>query len=150
MILVSAFLFPLVGLDHWSLHAPASLASFGLFLLSVGAAILLSSTFSMLMSISLFWTISAGGVSNLFPVVIWSLCGIILPIPFYPDWLQPLLRALPFRGLMDVPFQIYIGSIPPYQAFIEIGVQWAWIVGLTLFGHSLLSHGVRRVVVQGG
>ena len=150
MFLVSAVVFPLVGLEHWALHAPASLASFGLFVLSVGAAIFLASTFSMIMSISLFWTISASGISNLVPVVIWSLCGLILPIPFYPEWLQPLLQALPFRGLMDVPFQIYVGSIEPQRALLEISIQWAWIAGLTLFGHSLLNQGLRRVVVQGG
>jgi ABC-2 type transport system permease protein len=150
MIFVAAFVFPSIGADNWALHTPASLVSLLLFLVSVFAAMLLASTFGMIMSISLFWTISAGGVSNLFPVLVWSLCGIILPLPFYPDWMQPILRALPFRGLMDVPFQIYIGKILPQTAIIEIGIQCLWIIGLITFSNVLLNRGVKRVVVQGG
>ena len=150
MIFVAAFVFPLIGADNWALHAPASLVSLLLFLVSVFAAMLLASTFSTIISISLFWTISAGGVSNLFPVLILSLCGIIIPLPFYPDWMQPILRALPFRGLMDVPFQIYVGKMLPQTAIIEIGIQCLWIIGLIAFSNFLLNRGVRRVVVQGG
>ncbi len=150
MIVVSAGVFPLVGADHWALHAPVSRAGFLCFLVSVLAAVLLSCTFSMIMAISLFWTISGDGISNLMPVVILSFCGIIIPVPFFPNWIQPILRFLPFRGLMDVPFQIYIGKILPPQAMIEIGIQLLWICGLIIFSHALLTRGVRRVVVQGG
>ncbi len=150
MILVSALVFPIIGANHWALHAPATLGAFLLFLLSVFGAVLLSSTFSMIMTISLFWTISADGVSHLFPVLILSLCGIIIPLPFFPDWMQPILQILPFRGIMDVPFQIYVGKMLSQRAIWEIGIQFLWIGGLIVFSHSLLHRGLRRVVVQGG
>ncbi len=150
MIIVVAFIFPLIGVSRWALHAPVSSFSFLLFFVSIFAAILLASTFSMIMSISLFWTISADGVANLFPVLVWSLCGIIIPLPFYPSWMQPILRALPFRGIMDVPFQIYVGKMLPQTAIIEIGIQFLWIIVLVVLSNSLLKWGVRRVVVQGG
>jgi len=150
MLVVSAFIFPLIGFERWALRPPVSISALLLFLVSVLAAMLLACTFSMIMSISLFWTISGDGVSNLVPVLVWSLCGIIMPIPFYPDWLQPILRALPFRGLMDVPFQIYVGSISPAAALFEIGLQGVWIAGLIVFSYGLLNRGLSRVVVQGG
>jgi ABC-2 type transport system permease protein len=140
----------LMGIERWALHPPASIFSFWCFLLSLLAAVVLASTFSMMMTISLLWTISADGVSNLFPALILSLCGIIVPIPFFPDWMQPILRVLPFRGIMDVPFQIYIGTIPPHAAIWEVGRQWLWIGGLILFSRYLFDKGVKRVVVQGG
>lgn len=150
MLVVSAFGFPLLGFSQWALRPPVSISACMLFLVSVLAATLLATAFSMVMSISLLWTISADGVSNLVPVLIWSLCGIVLPIPFYPDWMQPILRVLPFRGLMDVPFQIYVGSISPSAAFLEIGLQGVWSVGLIMFSQRLLNRGLARVVVQGG
>ena len=150
MIVVAAFIFPQIGFERWALRAPVSGLAFGLFLLSVLAAMFLACAFSMIMSISLFWTISADGVSTLVPVLIWSLCGIVLPIPFYPDWMQAILRVLPFRGLMDVPFRIYVGSILPAEALCEIAGQGAWIAGLILFSRGLLKRALSRVVVQGG
>lgn len=150
MIIVAAVLFPLIGASGWALHAPASIPAFGYFLLAILVAVLLSSTFSMFMTISLFWTISVDGVSNLFPVLIWSLCGIIIPLPFYPDWFRHILYLLPFRGLMDIPFQLYIGMIPPETAFREISLQFLWIVALLIISYVWLTRGLRRVVVQGG
>lgn len=150
MVLLAAFLFPLIGAEDWALHAPVSVLAFLLFLLSVFAAMLLACTFSLIMSASLFWTIGAEGASNLFPVIVWSLCGIVLPLPFFPDWMQPIFRVLPFRGLMDVPFRIYIGNIPIAHAVGEVGIQFLWIAGLIALGSYLLSRGLAKVVVQGG
>lgn len=150
MLVVSAFIFPLIGFEQWALRPPVSVNALLLFLLSVLAAMLLACTFSMIMSISLFWTISADGVSNLVPVLIWSLCGIIIPIPFYPNWMQVVIRMLPFRGLMDVPFQIYVGSISSSSALSEIGLQGVWIVGLIVLSYGIMNRGLSRVVVQGG
>ncbi len=150
MVVVSAGVFPLIGAGQWALGPPASLAAAGVFALSSLAAMLLACTFSLMMSISLFWTISAEGVGTLFPVIVWSLSGIVLPIPFFPDWMQRVLLVLPFRGLMDVPFQIYIGSLTPRRGLAEVGIQAAWILGLAVAGRALLARAQRRVVVQGG
>lgn len=150
MIIVAAFVFPLVGMDNWALHPPVSAGAFGLFLASITAATLLGATLGMIMTISMFWTMSADGFVNVAFVIIWPLCGIVLPLSFFPDWMQPVLHLLPFRGLMDVPFQVYIGTIPAHAALREIGVQCLWIFGLILASHALLKRGLKRVVVQGG
>ena len=42
-------------------------------------------------------------------VIVFS--GLIIPLPLFPDWLQPLLYWQPFRGLADVPYRIYGGNI---------------------------------------
>jgi ABC-2 type transport system permease protein len=150
MILVSAGLFRLIGAGRWALGPPASLASAGVFLLSILAAMFLACAFSLIMTVSMFWTISAEGVGVLFPVVVWSLSGIVLPIPFFPEWMQRVFMALPFRGLMDVPFQIYIGSVTPGRGLVEVGVQVVWILAMVTLGRTLLRRGQQRVVVQGG
>ena len=150
MVVVSAGIFPLIGAGRWALGPPASVAAGAAFGLSLLAAMFLACTFSLLMSVSLFWTISAEGVGTLFPVIVWSLSGIVLPIPFFPDWMQRVFLLLPFRGLMDVPFQIYIGSMTPGRGLVEVCIQIAWIVGIAVVGRTLLSRAQRRVVVQGG
>ena len=38
--------------------------------------------------------------------------GLIVPLPLFPDWLQPFLYWQPFRGMADVPFHVYSGHIP--------------------------------------
>lgn len=150
MAVVAAGVFRLVGAEPWALGAPVSLAAAGVFVLSITAAVLLACSLSLLTSLSLFWTISGEGVGTLLPVVVWSLSGIVLPIPFFPQWMQRIFLVLPFRGLMDVPVQIYIGSMTPVAGLAEVGVQLAWVCALVIAGRTLLARALRRVVVQGG
>ena len=32
------------------------------------------------------------------------LSGALVPLPLFPDWLQPALALQPFAGLVDIPF----------------------------------------------
>lgn len=132
------------------LQPPASLVCAAAWLLSVVGALLLGCAMLTLMTISLLWTISGNGIARLIAACSSIFSGAILPLPLFPDWAQPLLDFLPFRGLMDVPFRLYMGHIPPQQVLISVGHQLAWSVALVLLGRWVLSRGMRRLVVQGG
>jgi ABC-2 type transport system permease protein len=76
--------------------------------------------------------------------------GSIIPLAFFPDWSQPVLRFLPFSGLLDVPFRFYTGALPPSELFPLFLLQIFWIFTIIGLGIWLLSSATRRVVVQGG
>ena len=61
-----------------------------------------------------------------------------------------MLDFLPFRGLVDLPFRLYMGHIPPREVFGVLSHQLLWTAGLVLLGRWLLARGTRRLVVQGG
>ena len=132
------------------LEPPASVASGAAGLFSLLAAVLLSSAITSLMAISLLWTISGEGVSRLLATFSYLFSGSIVPLPFFPDWAQTALGFLPFRGLMDIPFRLYIGQVPPQRALPLLAHQLAWTAILILTGRWILSRGLRRLVVQGG
>ena len=134
----------------FGLHAPASVASGAAWVLATGVAVLLVSAMATLVSISLLWTISGQGVATLLPAAVWCLSGMVIPLPLLPDWAQPILWALPFRGMMDIPFRIYMGNIPPSEWVLAVGQQVAWTAGLICLGRWVLARGMRRLVVQGG
>src|SRR5262245_23406478 len=52
LILVTAIVFPLIGLGDWSLRVPESIAALALFVVSMAAVFLLSSAITMLLNIS--------------------------------------------------------------------------------------------------
>jgi len=113
-------------------------------------AVALSSAVATLMSISMFWTISARGLNAVILSTTFLLSGMIVPLPLFPDALQPLLNALPFRGLCDVPFRLFTGHIPAGDLPGELAHQLAWAAVIVLCGRCLLGRAVRRLVVQGG
>ena len=76
--------------------------------------------------------------------------GMYVPLPFFPVWARTVLDVLPFRGLVDVPFRLYIGHIPPSEILPLFAHQLAWALGLIGLGRVLLARGIRRLVIQGG
>lgn len=134
----------------FGLKAPASPAAGAMWLLSTISAVLLSSAIGSLIFISILWTLSARGISDLTSALVWALSGILIPLPLFPEWMQSVIRFLPFRGLMDIPFRVYTGNIPPSDCAAAIGSQLLWTLVLVLIGKWLLAFSTRRIVVQGG
>ena len=44
------------------------------------------------------------------------LSGMVVPIPLFPEWARRVLEHLPFAGMIDVPFRVYLGHIAPGDA----------------------------------
>jgi len=150
MVLFAGFGLPLFGLGEWALPAPASLAGGLLFALSACITLLLSVAMTMVLHVSLIWTLSGEGFNRLMLGVVPVFSGLVIPLPLFPDWLQPLLYWQPFRGLADVPFRIYSGHIPAHEALAELAMQVGWTALVVLLGVGLLRVAGRRLVVQGG
>ncbi len=129
---------------------PVSWQAGGAFALSMLAAILLSSAITTFLNVSMLWTISGDGVMQVMFGLVLVFSGMIVPLPLYPDWSQPIIAILPFRGLVDTPYRLYLGHIPASELVPHLAHQLIWIVTFVLSGRWLLSRAIRKVVVQGG
>ncbi|MBN3880299.1 MULTISPECIES: ABC transporter permease [unclassified Nostoc] len=147
---VTIFIFPLLGLDEWSLSFPPSFASFVAFFLSFIGAILLSSALTMLLTVSMMWTISGEGINSILPTLVSIFSGMIVPLPLFPEWSKPFLNALPFSGLIDKPFRLCTGNLQPNALFNVLLHQAFWIVVIIIIGRILVKHGIKKLVIQGG
>jgi len=132
------------------LQAPPSWAAGAGWVAATLGALALSSALWTLMSVTLLWTISGEGVARFMPALIYTLSGMLVPIPLFPEWAQPVLKALPFHALVDAPFRLYMGHIPPGEMAGVLAHQLAWTVALVLLGRWLLARAAQRLVVQGG
>ena len=150
MVLFAMILLPVAGLSDWALIPPPSAAAFAGFAVAVVLAALLATAVTLLAHISLLWTISGVGMDRILTVLITVFSGLIVPLPLFPDWLQPILDWQPFRGLADVPYRIYSGNIPPGEIVPELVFILVWTVALVVLGRLILRRGVRRMVIQGG
>ena len=148
-LLRSAPMFVMAGL-FFGLQPPASLASAAAWAASIVGAMLLSCAILNLVCISLLWTISGDGIRRLVGASAAVFSGAIVPLPLFLEWAQPVLNFLPFRGLMDVPFRLYIGHMPAHEVIGLLAHQLAWTIALVLIGRLSLHIGMRRLVVQGG
>lgn len=140
----------LIAWLFFDLRSPASLLAYLTFPLSIVFAALLSGTITTLIVISLFWTTSGEGIQKLMPHTSLILSGVALPLPLFPDWLQPFLSIQPLRGITDIPSRIYTGVISGTDSFLYLGFQLAWSIGFILLGKWLMQRAIRQFVIQGG
>jgi ABC-2 type transport system permease protein len=103
VIVLTGTLFPLIGLSEWALSPPAGMSAALLFAGSMVLVVALASAISTLMDILTVATLSDRGVNTVIGPLVIVLCGNLIPLPLFPDWLQPMLALQPFAGLVTRP-----------------------------------------------
>lgn len=143
---------PLLIITHLflGLSLPPTWSSAGAWTLSMFSALLLSCAISTLSSVVMFWTISGDGIGRLLPIMIGFFSGMFLPLPLFPEWAKPVVNFLPFRGLIDTPFRLYLGNLPVSELPNLLMHQLLWTAVIILVSNILLTFNLRKLVIQGG
>ena len=146
LILIVASLLPY----PYNFVLPPDAFSFILFIITLVLGVLIVVALSMLIYISMFYTLSGTGSILIFGVIGEFLAGLIIPIPLMPEALKRIIYFLPFRYTTDLPFRIYVGNITHNEAIISILIQIVWIIILYIIGKLWMNKALKRLVIQGG
>jgi ABC-2 type transport system permease protein len=120
------------------------------FLVSVSLAVVVSFAFRFLYNAAAFWLLDYRGVRNVSVVVALFFSGMILPLSFFPDWLRTVAYALPFRAMMQMPIDVWLGKYSAASLSGALVVQATWAAVLLGLGRLALTAGTRKLVIQGG
>jgi ABC-2 type transport system permease protein len=145
-ILLIAILVP----EPYRMSLPPNASQFFLFLVSVVLSLGVVASFSMLIYITTFYTLSATGVRIIAAALADFMAGSIIPLPFFPQPFRAIAQVLPFASMQNMPLRIYSGNIAGDAALWGIGLQIFWLIVLGLFGRVLMKNALGKVVVQGG
>jgi ABC-2 type transport system permease protein len=140
----------LVAVLAFDMRLPPSPQAALAFAVTMASAVLLSAALSNVLNITLLWTLAGEGTANIVQVATFLFCGMVVPLPLFPDALQPILNYAPFAGMMDLPFRLYMGHIAPSDTFGVLARQLTWTIALITYGRWLLGRGIRVLVAQGG
>ncbi|MFZ4099644.1 MAG: ABC transporter permease [Chlamydiia bacterium] len=135
---------------YFGLEAPVSWEAACWFGLSLVGAVAVSAAITTLVVISLFWTTLGEGIDRIMPSLSMLLSGLIVPLPLFPDALQPLLNLQPFRAVLDIPIRLYTGVIPVTEASGALVFQIVWAILLIGLGRFCMSRSLHRLEMQGG
>ena len=139
-----------LALAFFGLSLPPSPAAAGAWVLAMAGALVLSAAFTTLLTITLLWTVSGEGLMVMVSALVILFSGLNIPIPLLPDWLRPLVEILPFRGLIDTPYRLYVGYAAPGEVFLLLLHQLAWAAVIVVLGRVLLTRRLRHLAIQGG
>lgn len=145
-ILLVALILP----ARFRLTVTADFRVLGLFFASMALSFGVVIVFSMVVYISMFYTINSWGVRLIVAVASDFLTGGIIPLPFFPDGFRTVVELSPFGAMQNTPFLIFGGYFQGADLMRAVALQIFWLVALFVAGRVLMARSLRRVVVQGG
>ncbi len=75
--------------------------------------------------------------------------GLIIPLNFYPPWLQLIARALPFSAIVYLPSHLFVA--PSLAAlYSTLAFQCIWIIMIGLLTVLAYRKGAANLAVNGG
>jgi ABC-2 type transport system permease protein len=141
-----AFLLP----APYRMALPVNMTQAALFVLSSALAFGVVIAISLLIYISLFYTISPLGVRVIVATLSEFLSGAVVPLPFFPEPVRRVAELTPFAALQNVPLRIYAGDLTGADMTRGVALQIFWLVTLWVIGRIAMRRALRKVIVQGG
>jgi len=121
-----------------------------LFALSVALAVLAGFGVRFLVNLASFWLLDYRGPVLLAIAVNLLLSGAIMPLAFFPGWLDTAARLTPFASMLQAPIDVYVGAPLGGSTALVLALQTFWALALYGAGRAVFAAGTRKLVVQGG
>ena len=77
----------------------------------------------LLYHIICMFTLDEKGIVNIFMVISDILSGLVIPLPFFPNYLIKISNLFPFRYITEFPFRFYVGNISVSEGINGIIIQ---------------------------
>jgi len=123
----------------------------GFFLISVGIAFVSSYVIYLLIGMMAFWLINIRSLAWILDFAIQFASGLFFPLNLLPSTIEKILSFLPFKYLIFVPVNMYLGK---YSTGLESGftntvyfqllIQLLWCFILILFAYFVWKKAIRR------
>ena len=139
-----------VGAIVFDLTAPSNPLVWVVFLVSVALAIAVSFAFRFLYNLAAFWLLDYRGAMRIAVAIAAFFSGFLIPVRFFPEWLQTVAYATPFPSILQLPIDVFVGVSTGTELVGTLAMQLGWLVALLAACHVTFSRGTRKLVVQGG
>lgn len=97
-----------------------------------------------------FWFTQVHSLGVLLWTSISFLSGTLVPLWFFPQWLQAIADVMPFKYIYFVPLSIFTGTYPPIESALLIIQQLMWILVIYFAGCFLYKLGIKKLTICGG
>ena len=121
-----------------------------LFLISVFVSFLINWLISALFGMIAFSAVNIDALIQVKKHLLRLLSGSIIPIWFFPAGAAKVLSLLPFVYIYQLPLSIYIGRGSRSEHLYQMGIQFLWLVILSVVFFYVQNRVTRKVMVQGG
>jgi ABC-2 type transport system permease protein len=125
----------------------------GLFLFPVSLflAFLISFNLDYFIGVIGFYSESIWGMSITKEIIVTALSGALIPLQFFPDWLQKILLVLPFQAIYNTPLMMVTRPNQGWDILLPmLGIQVIWVAATFVISRLFYQQAVKVVRVAGG
>jgi ABC-2 type transport system permease protein len=97
-----------------------------------------------------FWMLEISTVVFIIYSFEYFLSGHMFPIAFMPEWIQGILKFLPFPYELYFPISIFMGQVKVRELWEGISIQACWVLIMYLGASALWQAGLRKYQAVGG
>jgi ABC-2 type transport system permease protein len=134
----------------WSMAGPPPpLANWPLAFLSLALAWCLHFCVNCLIGLAAFIAEEVAPFEWIYQKLVFILGGMLIPLDFYPAWLQSIARSLPFAYMMYGPARLFVRPDAALTGQLFLG-QALWLLVMTGILVLAFNRGMRRLAINGG
>jgi len=143
-------LFVIGGALVWVMAGPPpNIINWPVALLALAGAWLLHFCVNALIGLAAFVSEEVAPYEWIYQKLVFIFGGMLIPLDFYPQWLQSVAKSLPFAYMMYGPARLFVE--PSLPIFIQIiSGQLIWLAVLGSIVALAFSRGMRRLAINGG
>lgn len=121
-----------------------------LFLLSAVLSFMIADSLNFLIGEISIFTNALFGLMIIKNVVLSFLSGSLLPSSYFPNWLNQILRFLPFQSMIEKPIMLYLGRLETKEIIYTFLTQIMWVIILSILCNLSFNKLKKHVVSVGG
>ncbi len=133
----------------WLVGAPEHPEGFLIALPAILGAWVLHFCINAMIGLSAFVVEDVSAFSWIYQKLAFIFGGMLIPLDFYPQWLQTFAKFLPFSSAIYGPARLFV--TPTTQIFINVmTLQAGWIIALIFLLTVAYRRGLTQLTVNGG
>lgn len=129
---------------------PANMLTWLSFIVSLLLSVMTKFSIIYIFSLFCFWTSSHMGLAVARAAITNFFSGALIPLAFFPGWLERFALLLPFKGIVYIPASIYLGQLQGMGVVRAFAFQIIWLIILNLLGKLMWTWAIRQVTIFGG
>ncbi len=142
--------FVVVTILQFSYSGKISMVNTILYLISIFAGFLINFCYSYMFGLLSFKITNMWGLTQIMNAISQLLSGALIPIVFFPSWMQGIFNFLPFSSMIYTPSMIYLGKLTNIEIIKAISIQFLWVIILMIIGRQMWKALIKELTILGG
>ncbi|GAA0107199.1 MULTISPECIES: ABC transporter permease [Clostridium] len=121
-----------------------------LYFISIFAGFFINFYYSYIFGLLSFKITNMWGLTQIMNAISQLLSGALIPIVFFPSWMQEIFNFLPFSSMIYTPSMIYLGKLTNIEIIKAITIQFSWVIILMIIGKQMWKALIKELTILGG